>query len=137
MNTIPNNLDNVPVACPKCGRVSDSIKCYSVPNYILFLGIYAAYEFKKEVCCPHCMRKQIFIKYFTYNIVIGNFLWLLMGLPTGLWKLCSSFTKGHSETVKKILAENITESRQQSNPEPNHYDQYGNPVYNQKYDIKI
>lgn len=130
-------IDNMSVACPKCGRVSDSIKCFSVPNYLLFIGIYAAYEFKKEICCPQCMRKQIFIKYFTYNIIIGNFLWLLMGLPTGIWKLCSSYSKGHSDTVKKILIENISESLNSLRQEQNHVDQYGNPIYDQKYDIKI
>lgn len=131
------NIDNMPVACPKCGRVYDSIKCYSVPNYILFLGVYAAYEFKKEVCCPHCMRKQILIKYFTYNIIIGNFLWFLMGLPTGIWKLISSYTKGHSDTVKQILAENISDSSAHTPQETSHVDQYGNPIYDQTYNIKI
>lgn len=137
MNTISDSLDNVPVACPKCGRVSDSIKCYSLPNFIIFLGFYAAYSSKKEICCPHCMRKQIFIKYFTYNIVIGNCMWLIMGFPAGILKLCSSYTKGHSDTVKKILAESISESSKQSNIEPMRYNQYGNPIYNQKYDINI
>lgn len=130
-------IDNMPVACPKCGRVSDSIKFYSLPNYILFIGFYAAYQYKNEMCCPHCMRKQIFIKYFTYNIIIGNFLWLIMGLPAGIWHLCSSYSKGHSDTVKKILAESISESQNSAKQEQNHLDQYGNPIYDQRYNIKI
>ena len=121
MEKVQSILDIVPVQCPKCGRMSDSIKCYSVPNYLVFIGVYAAYEFKKEVCCPHCMRKRLLIKYFTYNILIGNVLWLLLGLPMGIWRLCSSFTKGHSWTVKQILAENLNKSTTsaQSAPAPN------------------
>lgn len=106
-------IHNLPTACPKCGRVSDSIKCYSVPNYLVFLGVYAAYEFKKEVCCPACMRKRILIKYFTYNIIIGNFLWLMLGLPMGIWKLCSSFTKGHSKSVRAVIADNLAASQRE------------------------
>lgn len=122
MNAIDNIIEHVPVPCPKCGKVSDSIKCYSLPDYLLFIGIYAAYSFKKEVCCPHCMRKQILIKYFTYNIVIGNFLWLLIGLPLGIWKFCSSFTAGHSASVKKILAEQFAGSRQPTDAQPTQSD---------------
>lgn len=107
MNHRFTNLENVPVTCPKCGRVSDSVKCYSLPNYILFIFIYFAYEFKKEILCPHCMRKEILLRYFTYNIVIGNVAWLLIGLPMGIWKFCQSFTKGHSATVQKLLAEDM------------------------------
>ena len=112
----PNySLENQPVECPKCGRTSHAIKCYSLPNYILFIGIFLAWSFKKEICCPECMRKQILIKYFTYNIIIGNIVWLFLGLPMGIWKLISSYTDGHSATVQDILAEQEYEnSRRQA-----------------------
>ena len=130
MSNYEVGLDSVPIQCPHCGKMSDSVKCYSLPNYLLFLGVFAAYSFNKEVCCPECMRKKILVKYFTYNIIIGNFLWVLLGLPMGLWKLCSSYTKGHSKTVQDILADNFaeindTDMAQAADPA----DQYGAPVY--------
>lgn len=130
MSNYEAGLDNVPIQCPHCGKMSDSVKCYSLPNYLLFVGVFVAYSFKKEICCPECMRKKILVKYFTYNIIIGNFLWLLLGLPMGLWKLCSSYTKGHSKTVQDILADHVAEIdaaeiAQVSDPA----DQYGAPVY--------
>lgn len=132
------NIGNIPVACPECGRTSDSLKCYSLPNYMVFLGVYLGYSFQKKVCCPHCMRKNILIKYFTYNIIIGNLFWLAIGLPMGIWKLCSSYTKGHSQTVRDILAENSYEPAYgQTEPAPGCYDEGGAPIYNQKYDIQI
>lgn len=129
------NISNVPVECPECGRMTDSLKCYSVPDYILFIGIYVAWSFSKKVCCPHCMRKQILIKYFTYNIIIGNFVWLLVGLPMGICKMINSYTKGHSDSVKKILAQHIAEAEaqarqqyaQQYEPQNNQYN-YHNPT---------
>lgn len=135
MNNEQYAIDNMSAPCPKCGRQSKSLKCYSLPNYILFLGFYGGYEFKKEVCCPKCMRKRILIKYFTYNIIIGNIIWLIIGLPLGIWKLCSSYTKEHSESVKKAIAEHLSQASQSFNREESHYDQYGNPIYNQKYNI--
>ena len=108
-------LNNVPLECPKCGRKTDSLKCYSYPHLLLFLGVYISYEFRREVCCPHCMRKVIGIRYFTYNIITGNFFWLLLGLPMGIWKLCSSYTKGHSTSVKEILLQNINQNHLNDN----------------------
>lgn len=63
------------------------------------------------------MRKKILIKYFTYNIIIGNFLWLMLGLPMGIWKLCSSFTKGHSKSVREIIADRLAASPQPEYPQ--------------------
>lgn len=111
MNNDEVTLANVPIECPCCGQLSDSVKCYSLPEYLVFIGIYLAYSFKKEICCPRCMRKKILLRYFTYNIPLGNVLWAIVGLPMGLWKLYSSYTKGHSDTVQKILAEHIAEQR--------------------------
>lgn len=60
------------------------------------------------------MRKKILIKYFTYNIIIGNFVWLILGLPMGIIKLINSYTKGHSDSVRKILAEHFVEAEEQA-----------------------
>lgn len=91
------------VVCPECGCTSDSIKRYDLPHIWVFLGIYIYYQNIEYTCCPHCMRKHIFVKGFTYNIITANFFWLFVLLPWSLIQLLRSFTHGHSDDVKREL----------------------------------
>lgn len=89
--------------CPECGQVSDSIKAYKLPNYFLFLFVYARWQEIRYICCPHCMRKHILMKCFTYNILAANFAWPILVLPWAIVLLVCSYTKGHSKVVLDML----------------------------------
>lgn len=94
---------NVLLPCPECGQLSDSLKCFTLPNYALFLGIYAQWQNVQYICCPSCMRKHIGIKCFTYNILLANLLWPVFILPWGVTQMIRSGQKGHTTTVKNML----------------------------------
>lgn len=92
--------------CPECGKMTDSLKCFILPHYTLFLFCYAQWQNIKYICCPSCMRKHIGIKCFTYNIVAANFMWPFIVLPWGVTQLIRTGMKGHSTTVKKMIEGN-------------------------------
>lgn len=101
----PLNTQSVPIQgtllpCPECGRLSDSLKCFILPNYAVFVGIYAQWQNVQYICCPSCMRKHIGIKCFTYNIVLANIMWPIFILPWGVTQLIRSCQHGHTKTVK-------------------------------------
>ena len=89
---IPDNM----IGCPECGRLTDSIKSFMLPHILLFLVCFISWQNIRYVCCPHCMRKHIFIKGFTYNILLSNFLWPFIILPWSIIQLIRSYNKGHS-----------------------------------------
>ena len=91
------------LVCPECGCKSDSIKRYELPHLYVFLGVYLYYQNIEYTCCPHCMRKHIFVKGFTYNIITANIFWLFFLLPWSIVQFLRSLTKGHSKEVKKDL----------------------------------
>ena len=65
-------------------------------SYIVVLVCFISWQNIRYVCCPHCMRKHIFIKGFTYNILLSNFLWPFIILPWSIIQLIRSYNKGHS-----------------------------------------
>ena len=100
-------IDNVPINCPECGQASSAIKCYSLPHYVIFLGIVAFWQKITFTCCPKCMLKHIFIKCFTYNIITANILYPFLVLPWGIIYLLRNITKGHSKEIVEIIKNNI------------------------------
>ncbi len=98
-----NKNNNYPIVCPECKEESNAIKCYTMPDFLLFIGIYAYFIRRTYICCPVCMRKHILRKCFTYNIITGNILWLLVVLPMGLILLSCCKSKGHSSRVLRLL----------------------------------
>lgn len=78
--------DPIYIKCTELGCPSDSIKCYTLPDYLIFIGVYA-----------------ILMKGFTYNILVANVLWPILILPWSLIQLCRSYTKGHSRKVLKMM----------------------------------
>lgn len=101
------NIDeNILIACPKCGRLSNSIKCYEFPDYTVFKRC----EEHEEICCSGCMRKHILSKCFKFKFFFGCIVCIRIFrlLGTLLWSmvlLCMSYTKGHSDSVKKLIHE--------------------------------
>lgn len=101
-----HSLEDYPAQCPECGKYSDSIKCYRIPDLWLCLVIFVRWATQGKVCCPSCMRKQILLHGFTYNIITANFLWLFILLPWCLVQFLRTFTHGHSHEVVEILRNN-------------------------------
>jgi hypothetical protein len=99
--------ENVPLECPECGQISQSIKRYTLPDYIIFIGIAAFWQKVTYTCCPKCMLKHILFKCFTYNIIAANFLYPFLVLPWGIISLIRNTTDGHSSEVVEILKNNI------------------------------
>lgn len=91
------------IPCPECGRLSDSLKCFTLPNYAVFIGIYAQWQNVQYICCPSCMRKHIGIKCFTYNILLANLLWPVFILPWGVTQMIRTCQHGHTKTVKQYF----------------------------------
>ena len=102
----PRPSDNQLVRCPECGQPSDSIKQYELPHFWLFIGIYLRYQNVQYTCCPHCMRKHILVKGFTYNIITANVFWLFGILPWMIVQFIRSYSHGHSDGVKAIINSN-------------------------------
>ena len=90
------------ILCPECGMPSDSIKQYELPDFWLFLWVFLYHRNIIYTCCPSCMRKHIFIKGFTYNIITANLVWVLL-FPWMIVQLIRSTTKGHSEAVLDMV----------------------------------
>ena len=78
-------------------------------DYLVFFGIAAFGRRVTYTCCPHCMRKHIMMKGFTYNILTANLLWLFLIIPWSIVLLIASYTKGHSSSVIKMLEEDLSD----------------------------
>lgn len=93
----------VSVPCPVCGKSTDSLKVYRLPDMCVSLIVYVRLVHSGHVCCPSCMRKKILIHGFTYNIVTANIAWPILILPWSLVNMGRTFIKGHSREVKQLI----------------------------------
>lgn len=100
------SLSCAPIKCPECSCTSDSIKCYRLPNLAIFLLCWAYISHANAIGCPKCIRKKIFLKGFTYNIITGNALWVLIIVPWMICQLIRSYTNGHSNEITETLFNN-------------------------------
>lgn len=94
----PSNAHEI--ACPSCGRKSDSIKRYTMFKSCLYLGCYMKWQMVTYTCCPDCMRKKILDEgVFTSKIITANLFWLFVILPWAVIQLFMCGQKGHSKGV--------------------------------------
>ena len=91
----------VEVPCPRCGKMTDSLKCYTMPSFVLFLFIFAYWQRATNVLCPACMRLTILGRMAT-NLITANIISPFIILIQGVF-LCMSFTRGHSKAVRNEL----------------------------------
>ncbi len=94
-----NQYKHIPVQCPDCGQVTDSLKVYRLPAVVVFIGIYARVASKGHIGCPSCMRKKILFHGMTYNIVTANLIWPFLILPWTVVNLLRTLSKGHSSEI--------------------------------------
>lgn len=98
-----SSTDGISVACPECGKMTDSLKLYRLPALWVSLFVYLRYSTKGHVCCPSCMRKKILLHGFTYNIITANIYWPFLILPWSVVNLCRTYSKGHSKEIADML----------------------------------
>ena len=97
------------VRCPECGEISESIKQYTLMEDRVFILFYTLWNQGTYTCCPHCMKKHILKSTFSWNIITGNLIWLLVDMPHNLLHLIANNTKGHSKNVLKMIEEKKSE----------------------------
>lgn len=90
-------LETFPVECPVCGRETDSIKSYTLPN-ITFLFIASQWGYEHHIACAKCMRK-IILKTAAESLVKANIIWPIFGFPRLSVNFTRTFVKGHSEDI--------------------------------------
>ena len=95
-----------PVACPCCGRLTDSLKLYRVATFLFLLFAFVARS-QQLVGCPRCVRGKIG-RFALVNVVTANLLWPVIILPWSLILLACSFLRGHSPEVRRALAVPVT-----------------------------
>lgn len=100
------------ILCPACREESDSVKNYSYIT-LLFLFVFYGWQTASQIGCPSCTRKMIG-KNLLVNVLTANITWPFIILPWNLILLVMSFTRGHSKSVLKILAEGIVASGHES-----------------------
>jgi hypothetical protein len=100
------------ILCPSCHEESDSLKNYSYIT-LLFLVVFYGWQTASQIGCPSCTRKMIG-KNLLVNILTANITWPFIILPWNLILLVMSFTRGHSKSVLKVLAEGIVASGHES-----------------------
>lgn len=100
-------LETTPIQCPECGKVSDSIKSYSLPNFT-FLFIVYRWGYEHHVVCADCMRKKI-LEIACRGLLKANILWPVFYAPRLAVNLTRTFVKGHSEDIIDNLQLNLEE----------------------------
>lgn len=101
-HAVPANTPaTVMLPCPKCRKLTHSLKRYRVYQFVLFLLIGGGARAATYTMCPSCMRGTL-IKLTLINMIPGNLVWLFVVLPLHFVNFCRSFTRGAS---KSILAE--------------------------------
>ena len=94
-------MDQLP--CPKCGQMTESLKAYRLPTFVLFLFVGASFKHGEVIACPTCMRKELG-KMALINILPANVLWPLLIAPWYSIAALRSATKGHSSKAREYAA---------------------------------
>ena len=98
-------LERTPAQCSECGKESDSIKSYTLPD-ITFAFFAYRWGYEHHICCASCMRKKILMSALT-GIIKTNVLWPIVCFPRLSVNLTRTFVKGHSEDVINHLQTQI------------------------------
>jgi hypothetical protein len=94
--------DEFLIECPRCGRQTSSLKCYTVPRGVLFLIIHISWKDGVFVGCPSCMRGHIAAR-MAYNLIPANLTWPIFASIWG-FQIARSYTPGHSADIRRQLA---------------------------------
>lgn len=115
-------MDQLP--CPKCGQMTESLKAYKLPTFMLFLWFGASFKHGTVVACPPCMRKELG-KLALINILPANLLFPLLVGPWYSIAALRSLTKGHSSGAHQAIAPLMQSGYGYDQPPPQPFDPYG------------
>ncbi len=96
------------IKCPSCSKPTDSLKRYHLADMLVFIGIAAWSRRVTYTACPVCMQTILLKNMFSWNILTGNMLWILIFMPIDLILLIASTTKGHSKSVVDLMAKAVS-----------------------------
>src|SRR5262245_45227599 len=91
------------LACPACGRPTDSLKQYRFISWVVFYLVGAVWQAAYYRGCPSCVRQQI-ARRTAWSLIPANLLWFLLVLPWGLGLIVASYRKGHSPDVLRQIS---------------------------------
>ena len=97
------NQTNAELPCPCCRRMTRSLKCYRIVDFMLFFVLGAMVRRRTPVACPSCMRKIIGRRTLV-NILPAHVAWIVGILPWHLFQFLRSFVPGHSMVIRERLA---------------------------------
>lgn len=89
---------NDPLDCPRCGRLTDSLKHYRYPDLFIFLLGGAIWWESDHTACPPCMRAVI-VNRCVRNILPAHLVWPIFLLPWALYLYFATFRRGHGAGV--------------------------------------
>lgn len=101
MSANANEVGAIQLPCPRCLRVTPSLKSYRMPAFVLFLVVAAGAQHATYTCCPSCMRKNIALN-FVLNLLPANVAMILLG-PLYLVHFLRTFTSGHSRAIEEKI----------------------------------
>lgn len=90
-----------PIACPKCGKPTASLKQYVLCNLLVFLYVFAFMRRGTYTACASCMRGIILMRTLI-NLVPANLLWFIVVAPWHTVQFIRTFADGHSDSVRAM-----------------------------------
>jgi hypothetical protein len=95
------DLRTVPLPCPQCKCMSDSIKQYSVAHLVVFVLVFVYHQTGKYTGCSSCMRGYLLART-AINIIPANLLFPFIFLFHSI-QFLRTYTRGHSRAIRKLL----------------------------------
>ncbi len=84
--------------CPCCKQETYSLKRYTYPSYLVFVGVYIAWLIESHVACPKCMRLDVMEKANNWMLT-ATILTPLVMFPWGIVLVLYSLVPGHSPSL--------------------------------------
>lgn len=85
--------------CPRCRRLTDSLKYFKLFEFFLFLLVFGAgAQGAYYKACPSCMRKVILKKLTLINIIPANLAWPVIFVIHAVY-FAKTYQRGHSKEI--------------------------------------
>jgi hypothetical protein len=101
----------LPLPCPRCSKVTCSLKYYHILNVVFLLFAFRI-ESDRLIACPRCMRRLLALHSLVW-LLIANLLWPVLVLAPNLVHFLMTFRRGHSGNIRDIVWRQLTEAQVQ------------------------